>query len=422
MTSPPSSSSEKAQLQTHLDKLVLAAQEEDVHGSASPSGASAGGAGAGAEAGLAASPAASPATSPARGGRIAAARTTSSTAPTDTPNHEPPLYSGPASRAQEAAMAQEDGSAAALAAAMERNKEAPVYQGLPRLDYRLYAPPLFELSSDKTTISSKAAYLSTSPSALAAFVRTQATVPPKPLIVVTGVPSVRSIHVDFSVKMNLMSLLLPDDPRRRMHYVRCVGRGELAMRGGSDGKPSVLPEVHVPSPGGPGSGRDSSGGDEIDAWCRRYVADPAGIKTFVFERQVANLNREWLEGQIRSLVAATGYQGVVTVTFPVTHARVVVQTPDRVNKFFTSVATLFKGKGTYEVVKAVWPFATHKHGEPGRTCAVQSEEAWWREWRQALRYAISTKRNGYVTNEDRLEVLMEDAGKNIGQVDWGAYV
>jgi hypothetical protein len=73
-----------------------------------------------------------------------------------------------------------------------------------------------------------------------------------------------------------------------------------------------------------------------------------------------------------------GYKGVVTVTFPVMHAKVVVQNPDRVNKFFTTVTTLFAGKRRYEVVKAVWPFATRAPGEEGRRAVVQSEEVWWR--------------------------------------------
>jgi len=67
----------------------------------------------------------------------------------------------------------------------------------------------------------------------------------------------------------------------------------------------------------------------------------------------------------------------------------VVQSPDRVNKFFTSVTTLFAGKKRYEVVKAVWPFATHKSGVEGRRCAVQSEAVWWEEWRDPIRHGTS---------------------------------
>ncbi|CAK7227096.1 hypothetical protein SCUCBS95973_006426 [Sporothrix curviconia] len=320
--------------------------------------------------------------------------------------HAPPLYSGPASPAHEAALERQPGTAANAAAVAAQKKAFPRYPGLPHIDYRLYSPPLFELSLDKTAIKSMAPYLSATASALANLVRTQATIPPKPLIHIQGN---RGSKVDFSVKVNLMPLLISEDPRRRMNYVRCVGRGELALRGGTSKKPSALPEVE-----------SSDAGSAIDAWCRRFVEDQASVKSFVFERQVANMDIGWLEGQIRSLVATTGYKGVVTVTFPVTHARVIVQSPDKVNKFFTSVATLFTGKSTYEVVKAVWPFATHKSGDPGRKFAVQSEEMWWKEWRDPVRYAISTKRSGWVTNEDKLEALMEGVGSNIAVVEWGS--
>jgi len=97
-----------------------------------------------------------------------------------------------------------------------------------------------------------------------------------------------------------------------------------------------------------------------------------------------------LEGQIRSLVVGMRYPGTVAVSFPVTHSRVVVQNPDRVNKFITSVTGFFAGKRKYEVVKAVWPFATMpRGGEPGtRRCAVQSEEVWWREWKGSIRHGM----------------------------------
>jgi hypothetical protein len=242
----------------------------------------------------------------------------------------------------------------------------PRYPGLPALDYRLYAPPLFELSADSVTIRSSAPHWSSSTAALVDLIRAQSTVPPKPQIHISGK---RNTRLDFAVKLNLMSLLVPEDPRRRMDYIRCVADGELALRGGV--KASTEP---------------SAGEGGLEAWAARFVADGSSVKSFVLERAVANLDTGWLEGQIRSMVAATGYKGNVTVSFPVTHAKVVVQSPDRVNKFFTSMTTLFAGKARYEVVKAVWPFATARPGEPDRQFAVQSEERWWREWKDPIKY------------------------------------
>lgn len=300
----------------------------------------------------------------------------------------PPPYSGPSTQ-----------SVASPTAEQSVVKSSPRYPGLPRLNYTLYSPPLFKLSSDTTTLSSKADYLSTNASALVSLLRAQSTVPPKPQIQVRGS---RGRRVDFDIKLNLMSLLVPEDERQRMDYIRCVGEGELAFRGGV--RPDMVPDV---------------GDAGLEEWCRRYVQDSASVKSFLLERVVANLDVEWLEGQLRSMVASLGYKGAVDVKFLVTHSRVLVQSPDKVNQFFTTVTSLFSGKTKYEVIKAVWPYATTRNGEPGRKCIVQSEETWWREWRQPIKYAISQKRQGWVTVEDKLEAVMEGKGQNTDPVDWG---
>lgn len=313
----------------------------------------------------------------------------------DSPDHDteavaegPPPYSDPA------------GASPGLQGQAAATSQGPQdYPGLPMLDYRLYSPPMFELSGNGTTITGKASYLSENAKALSDLVRSLASVPPKPQIHVTGT---RGRQVDFALKMNLMSLLVPKDASRRTEYLRLVKPDEQAYRGGY--QPALKPDV----PGG-----------SLEGWCRRFVADESSIKTFALERVVSNLDTNWLEGQLRSLVAATGYRGVVNVQFPVTHARVVVQNPDRVNKFFTSVSALFMGKSRYEVAKSVWPFADRKSGEPGRECVVQSERAWWEEWRGPIMSALTARRKGWVTNEDKLECIMESKGKGLPTIDWG---
>lgn len=164
------------------------------------------------------------------------------------------------------------------------------YPGLPRLDYRLYSPPLFELSSDCTTIKSTAPYLSSTVEALTALVRAQATVPPKPQVHITGK---RGSKVDFAIKLNLLPLLVPDgggaagggeqEPRS---YIRCVGPGEAALRGGT--RPELLPDLG-----------DHAG---LEVWARRFILDPNQVKAFVLERVVTNLDTNWLSSQIRILV------------------------------------------------------------------------------------------------------------------------
>ncbi|KAJ3563552.1 hypothetical protein NPX13_g8157 [Xylaria arbuscula] len=303
--------------------------------------------------------------------------------------HQPPPYSGPSSSATDSRRP-------------TATKGPQRYPGLPLLDYRQYSPEMFELSADSTTITSKATYLSENAKALSSLVRTLATVPPKPQIHIRGS---RGRRVDFHVRLNLMSLLVPDDPRHRMDYLRCVAKDEMAYRGGNE--PSLKPEL-------------GAGEEGLEAWCERFVRDPSSVKVFTLERVVANLDHNWLEGQIRSMIASINYNGNVSVQFPVTHARATVQNPDKVNKFFTSVTTLFSGKAKYEVVKAVWPFANARNGEHGRKCIVQSEKVWWDEWRDPIKYAIIQKRQGWVTNEDKLECVMKESkGRGASLVDWG---
>ncbi|KAI1393978.1 uncharacterized protein F4822DRAFT_32861 [Hypoxylon trugodes] len=302
-------------------------------------------------------------------------------------HHQPPPYSGPSDASMDPTRTQ-------------LPKGPQYYPGLPILDYRQYLPPMFELAADTTTITSKANYLSENPKALATLLRSLATVPPKPQVLIQGN---RGRKIDFSIKLNLMNLLVATDPHNRLDYLRCVGRDEVALRGGSE--PGLKPDF----------GADAG----LEAWCQRFVKDSTSIKTFTLERVVANLDTNWIDGQIRSLVASTDYKGQVTVQFPITHAKVVVQNPDKHNKFLSSVAALFSSKSKYEVVKAVWPFATGRNGEEGRRCVVQSEKTWWEEWRDPIKYAVATKRQGWVTNEDKLECIMESKGKGISLVDWG---
>lgn len=161
------------------------------------------------------------------------------------------------------------------------------YPGLPRLDYRLYSPPLFELSSDCTTIKSTAPYLSSTVEALTALVRAQATVPPKPQVHITGK---RGSKIDFAIKLNLLPLLVPeggiDGGHEPRSYIRCVGSGETALRGGT--KPELLPDL----------GEHAS----LEVWARRFINDPNQVKAFVLERVVTNLDTNWLSSQIRILV------------------------------------------------------------------------------------------------------------------------
>lgn len=145
--------------------------------------------------------------------------------------------------------------------------------------------------------------------------------------------------------------------------------------------------------------------------------------SFALERTVTNWDTSHLEGRLLSLISSASYRGHVTITFPLTHSRVLIRNPDKVNRFFSNVTKVFTGTKKYEIVKSVWPYADVARGEQGRTCMVQEEEVWFANWKDSIRHAILGRRKGWVTVEDRLEFLMEPrveerAGK---PADWGTF-
>jgi hypothetical protein len=128
---------------------------------------------------------------------------------------------------------------------------------------------------------------------------------------------------------------------------------------------------------------------------------------FTLERIITNWDTSYLEGRLLSLINSTSYRGHVAITFPITHSRIVIRNPDKVNRFFSNVTKVFTGTKKYEVVKIVWPYADVVRGEQGRRVAVQEEDVWFANWKDSIRHAVLGKRHGWVTVEDRLEFMME---------------
>ncbi|TVY13667.1 hypothetical protein LARI1_G008530 [Lachnellula arida] len=301
-------------------------------------------------------------------------------------SNTPPPYSGP--------------TTPSMSAPRAPPPQNITYPGLPHLDYRLYAPSTFLLSADKSEIKSYETRLSTYPNALVSLIQSVATIPPKPHIRIVGKSSDGSI--DFDVTMNAMNLIVPDADRKgKMNYVRIIGPGEAGFRG--DTKETLAPDL-----------------GNLDNWARSYCADTSSIKQFVLERIVTNWDTSYLEGRLLSLINSTAYRGHCTVSFPLTHSRVVVHSPDKVNRFFSNVTKVFTGTRKYEVIKSIWPYADVPRGETGRRCAVQEEDVWFNDWKDAIRHAVLGRRRGWVTGEDRLEFLMEPRPAEQGNPSgWG---
>ena len=140
------------------------------------------------------------------------------------------------------------------------------------------------------------------------------------------------------------------------------------------------------------------------------------------------------------MVASTKYQGLLNVSFPVAHGKLIVRTGasdanssapassatnwlaklNPLNK--DSSAAAQKGEDPsarkYNAVNVVWPYANVAPGEEGRVCKVQSEREWWGLWELPIRTAVLGQRRGKVTAEDWMEGVMGVVGQERAK-PWG---
>ena len=73
--------------------------------------------------------------------------------------------------------------------------------------------------------------------------------------------------------------------------------------------------------------------------------------------------------------------------------------------------SLFSASGTrkvkkYEVIKAVWPFCTIDESG-NKVYTRQSEDDWVQEWKQTIPYVFLTMKQGWVSEDDKMEALMD---------------
>ena len=147
--------------------------------------------------------------------------------------------------------------------------------------------------------------------------------------------------------------------------------------------------------------------------------------SFSLKRRIVNLDKDTLEGLIRTTIAKTRYRGTITIEFPLTFSEVVVQQGEVKTSFkdifYWSLQPPAKKDPTkrYDCVDVIWPFANFPPNEPDRRCAVQSEQDWWASWKGAVRNAVLRKRHGHVTSEDCMDVAMGIEAPE-PKKDWGA--
>ncbi|PQE12434.1 ABC transporter protein [Rutstroemia sp. NJR-2017a BVV2] len=224
---------------------------------------------------------------------------------------------------------------------------------------------------------------------------------------------------DFHVKLNLTHLLTTG--------MRTGGRLEL-LPDNQKGYRGGVVKSYTPSLS---NGDMESSGDELQAWCEKYVADPSPVKSFMFERRIINHDTIKLKDLLKSLVASTNYRGNVHVHFTTKHKRVIVYSPNTINEWrmtpwvrwlfylsflwIISWPILFFLTRRYEVVKAFYQYADKPVGdEYGRKPTVLSEQEFFNHWEAALRRAVVgrlVRKDACLDDEYRIATLQEEVAR-----------
>jgi len=224
---------------------------------------------------------------------------------------------------------------------------------------------------------------------------------------------------DFHVKLNLTHLLTAG--------MRTGGRLEL-LPDNQKGYRGGVVKSYTPSLS---NGDMESSGDELQAWCEKYVADPSPVKSFMFERRIINHDTIKLKDLLKSLVASTNYRGNVHVKFTTKHKRVIVYSPNTINEWrmtpwvrwlfylsflwIISWPILFFLTRRYEVIKAFYQYADKPVGdEYGRKPTVQSEQEFFNHWEAALRRAVVgrlVRTGACLDDEYRIATLQDEVAR-----------
>ena len=313
--------------------------------------------------------------------------------PSDSNDEHPPAYSAGPPSATTPAVATEDHQGLLLASSFS---PSTLPTSTPTIDFSKYVIRSSTLSKDSTSRVFYPAHLCSDSVGLEKFIDSQLQLPPIPIIRITGRRSEGEGHEDFDLKLNVLPFILRGQDGRAWHHIKCLEKGELGFRGGST--ESIVPSVE--------------GGTK--EWIQQFCADKSQHKSFTIRRTITGWDTEYIEGQLRMLLASKiGYTGQVKISFLLTHSVLTIHTPNPPGFLDHAASVIFSGKKRevqrYETVKSVWVYSTFvraENGERKRISAVKSEAEWFSYWKQAIRLAICEKRKGWVSAEDRMDVLL----------------
>ena len=332
----------------------------------------------------------------------------------------------------------------------QKNKLLPA-TSLPPIDLGSYRLPCGALSEDKTACITTNPAFYEHPAALFKLLKEQAALPPNPVIRVRGthvdwVYTWGNTRADFDLTLDIMPLILPAvTPRPSYTNIRPLQSNEP----GADPLRSWVQQF-CDDPSQSKRVRKRRLTPHRDSLCPVNTSrrkPPMFLHSFILERQVTNWDTCFLEREIRRVVMSTKYQGTIEITFPILHSKVVIlrestTSTANVSKDVSDVPKRPKWLGrskalvkssapeiskpptischadrTYDIVQAVWPYAANapdfsstsgpfSHDGSTSRCLVQSEQDWFKVWKEPIRNGILNKKQGWVTLEDWKETMM----------------
>ncbi|EHY59995.1 hypothetical protein HRR83_006356 [Exophiala dermatitidis] len=284
-------------------------------------------------------------------------------------------------------------------------------EALPRLaaiNLSKYCVPESKLSDDSTTVTTTKPELATTQYALVKFIREQAYLPPKPLMIIRGTHERGSSGsfgddgiVDFELKINLTSLLdiastnYPDggyangssssSPSSSWSGPSTSDRRIRVQPVDQSLSPSTTPKQTSTITTRTGSGSNIRGGHgrgggrspqqrdsstnslnpnltPLEQWIKRFCEDKTENRSFTIHRRPTptfTTTTQILEGMVRTLLASTKYRGKVTVEFVFHYSAVtVLRRPPASSGTWVwlsnMVQNLLSRTKKYEVVESVW--------------------------------------------------------------------
>jgi hypothetical protein len=273
-------------------------------------------------------------------------------------------------------------------------------------------PPLLFSTSDTTGLEFRTnlPIYSTEDDSLRNMIHNQASYPPGYSVQISGKHTETSRHNNKEEKREVIDFLFRislSDQLIRSGFTTGVSNAPLEFlpdnKRGYRG--TIIPSLN-PTIG------DEEEAHYLRAWCGKYVADPARIKSFTLRREVRNHDTKKLEQLIRSAISETNYRGHVNVGFPSTHTSLIVYSPGLINQWRMTTwirwvfyltflwifawPILFFSTSRYEVVKSVWNYASKPPGEEnGRHPTKLSELQFFHKWQSAIKRAALGRMNSH---------------------------